>query len=492
MSNWESLEFRKDFLKSIKTTENKNRKAKSLQEYEIYNGNLNQYVEGYLKGQLSEKTVSQMPIISSIDIAKRIADAEASVYKSNPIREFQDISDDDKNSLEYVYSDAMADIKLMKSNRYYKLQSQSLLQVIPKDGKLEIRVLFPHNYDVIPSENDPEKADSIIISAFNKQEFVQGNRKKEFNPNYVIGSYRDNENQLSADSDDYKSKVERYVVWSDEYNFIMNGHGEIISDDFKNPIGILPFIDIAADKDYNYFVDRGSQLTNFAIQYNSALSDLANIVRMQGYSQAVMIAPAEAMPEHLIVGANSIIKLAVDSNNPAPTDFKFVSPSPDLAGSIDFIEVLISNFLSARGLSVSTVSGKQSAEKYTSGFDRFLSMIDKFEATKQDFVIYQRVEELLFEIIKAWLSYYSGSDELQKKYHVSSSIKDASMTIKFGKPDAAASEKEKLEVIQQKIELGLIDKVSALMELNGITEIEAEEKLEKIDNRGAFQETGGE
>lgn len=485
MTDWDSLETRLKFLDSIRSNENKSRKAKSLQEYEIYNGNINQYVESYLTSQLSAKTVQKMPIISSIEICKRIVDQEASVYRQSPNREFTEISEEDKAVLDDVYSDAMADIKLLKSNRYFKLQSQSMIQIFPKDKHIEFRVLFPHNFDVIPHEDDPEKAESIVISAFNKEQYVtkQANTSLANNSSYVVGSQRDNFNQFSADQDDYKAKVERYVVWSNEFNFIMDGNGKILSKDTINPIGMLPFVDVASDKDYNYFIDRGSQLANFAIQYNAALSDLANIVRMQAYSQAVMIGPKEAMPENIVVGPTSIIKLAIDPNNPAQTDFKFVSPSPDLAGSIEFIEVLISNFLSARGLNSSTVSGKSSTEKFSSGLERFLSMIDRFEASKSDYSLYAWVEEQCFKIIKAWLLYYSGTDTLEKEYWVSGSIDQAELSINFVKPEAVSSDSEKLDVIQKKMDLGLIDDVTAMMELYNYDETEAIEKLSKIQER---------
>jgi hypothetical protein len=490
VTNWESRDVRVNFLKAINSEENKKRKAKSLQEYEIYNGNINQYVEAYLTQQLSAKTVSKMPIISSIEICKRVADQEASIYRSEPMRQFENAADKDVEAFDNVYADAMADIKLLKSNRYYKLQNQSMLQILPKDSKIDFRILFPHNFDVIPEDNDPEKAESVVISAFNKELYSLGGQSKNYSYGYDMtsGNHRDKENQISADQDDYKSQIERYVVWSKDYNFIMNGKGDILSEEISNPIGILPFVDIAADKDYNFFVDRGSQLSNFSVQYNAALSDLANIVRMQAYSQAVMIAPKEAMPEEITVGPTSIIKLAVDPNSEAQTDFKFVSPSPDLAGSIEFIEVLISNFLSSRGLSSGTVSGKPNSEKFTSGMDRFLSMIEKFEASKSDYALYSWVEQKAFAIIKEWLLYYSGSDVIDKKYYVSASAKDAELSVAFVKPEAVQSEAEKLTSIQTKMDLGLVDDVMAMMELHNIDETEAISRLDKMKARSKPQD----
>lgn len=492
MTNWLSKDVRVAFIKEIKTKENCDRKAKSLQEYEIYNGNINQYVEEYLTQQLSRKTVSKMPIISSIEICKRIADQEASVYKSEPRREFTEILKKDSEALEYLYEDCQADIKLMKSNRYYKLQAQSLIQPVLNDGKIDLRVLFPHNYDVIPEEKNPEIAESIVISSFDKEAYVQGGMPPQSN-NFVVGSIGDNVNQSVADKDDAKALKERYVVWSKDFNFIMNGKGDVVSGlDLKNPIGILPFIDVAADKDFTYFVDRGSQLSNFAVQYNAALSDLANIVRLQGYSQAVLVCPQETMPDEITVGPTSIVKIASDPNAANQPSFQFVTPSPDLSGSIQFIEVLISNFLSSRGLSPATVSGKSQADKFTSGVDRFLALIDRFEATKQDYALFNQVEIKLFEIIKAFLFTYSQTKLLDEKYWVSQLIKNAELKVHFAKPEQTQSDTEKLANIETRMRLGLTDKVTALMQLDGLDKSEAESKLKEIEKSKPEKELNGE
>jgi hypothetical protein len=453
MTNWLDASFRKEFIKGLKAKENKDRKAKSLQEYEIYNGNITQYVQQYLTEQLSAKTVKRMPIISSIEICRRIADQEASVYKSEPRREYLELSEDDSEALEYVYEDSQADVKLMKSNRYFKLQSQNLIQVILKDSKIDLRVLFPHNYDIIPDPNDPERAESVIISAFDKENYVNGGDSPASN-NFVTGNTRDNQNQTQADQDDYKRSLEKYVVWSKEFNFIMDGNGAITSGpDVKNPIGVLPFVDVASDKDFTFFVDRGSQLANFAVQYNAALE----------------------------VGPTTIIKIASDPNSATQPDFRFVTPSPDLAGSIQFIETLISNFLSSRGLSPATVSGKSEGDKFTSGIDRFLALIDRFEATKQDFALYNQVELKLFEIFKAYLVTYSGNELLNRKYWSSDAVKNAELKVHFAKPEQTQSEIEKLTNIEKRMALGLMDRTTALMSLDGLDKSEAEQRLKEIE-----------
>ena len=49
-------------LQDIKTPENKDRKDKSFEATEIYNGRLRQYVVEYLESQHSASSVKEMPI----------------------------------------------------------------------------------------------------------------------------------------------------------------------------------------------------------------------------------------------------------------------------------------------------------------------------------------------------------------------------------------------------------------------------------------------
>ena len=89
----------------------------------------------------------------------------------------------------------------------------------------------------------------------------------------------DSIDQDIADEDDYKKSRERYVVWSKPhshydgssfpgYNFVMDGHGNIISDqnNIYNPLGFLPFIDISPVKNFKFFVDDKSNICDFAVR----------------------------------------------------------------------------------------------------------------------------------------------------------------------------------------------------------------------------------
>ena len=455
---------RKQVLEDLKTQQNKNRKFESFKQFECFMGRLRIYVTDYLLSQFTKQTVYNMPIIDSINISSRVVNKQASLYKTAPKRTFTGLNEEQHTIINKWYDEEGVNAKFFKSNRYFKLQDQSFLMAVPSDGgELKVRVLMPHMIDAIPSEKDPEKAEGYIVSVHDKAWFEHGS---------------DGRNEVTADQEDYKENVERYLVWTKEYNFIMNGLGQTVSGPFPNPIKELPFVDIAEGKDFEFFVRGGQALTDFAIQYCGALSDLAQVVKMQGWSVGWMKGPASIMPEEIIVGPNKILKLPTDPNNPdVQAEFGYSSPDADIQGAMSYLEMLISNFLTSRGLDSNIISSKGESQKFASGVEKLLAMIDSFEASKQDMDIYACAEREFFEIIKKWNNALINSPMRIFDFLIP---ENAQIEIQFHQPQNIQTTQEKIETIARRLELGLITKVEAIAEDRGITKEAAEQVLADI------------
>jgi hypothetical protein len=464
-------------IKEIEGEENKARKAASLKQFEIFNDRQKQYVIEYLQGQFSEKTVTEMPIIASINLARRVVKQEASLYKESPEREFYNVTPELKELLEEIYDDYGLNDKFMKANEYFKLQGQTHLNWTLKDGKLCARVLLPHHLDVIPYEEDPEKGEIYIISSFDKTNYLTSTDQS---PTGYLGTtlqMQDHINQKIGDKDDYKLK-KRYVVWSKEFNFVMNGFGDIVSgEEVTNPIGIIPFVDISCSKDFEYWVRQGQSVSDFSVEFNGMISDVANVVRLQGWGQAVFMGPEGLLPESLQIGPNLVLRLPIDPNNPVQTDFKYVTPNADIAGSLDFLKMNLSMFLTSRGIDPKTISMDGTSQSFSSGLERLLSMITKFEASRGDMDLFRKAEMQSFEIIKAFSKSYSGSELL----NIPEIPADAYMTIEFEEPEMIKSEKEELDLIQQKLEMGMISELDAYKKINDVDEETAIKELAEIN-----------
>ena len=502
--NLEKIEDRKRLIEQINGYENRKRKEESFKQNEIFQDRATKYVYDYLRGQFSNDTVNEMPVISTINLAKRIVQQQASLYKNKPNRMFTDLSDEQEEVVKDIYNKMYVDSQLNKSNEYFKLQNHNILQILPKKGVLKMRVLRPDQIDVVPDSMHPEDAMIYIISAYDRSwESTRDIDKRNNNPtgnsvNSTYGVTPDSINQDIADPDDWQG-ARFFTVWTPELNFVMDIKGAIVSgDDIINPIApMLPFVDIAENRDFEYWVRVAQSITDFTIQYNGVLSDMASVIRMQGFAQAVISGPSDLIPETLKIGHNTVIRLPIDPNNPIPAKFEFVSPNPDLSGSISYLEFLLANFLSSRGVDPKTISGKADATKFTSGVERLLSMIEKFEATKTDISTYEEVEREIYNLIKVWHNTMKGTGTLLPSIETADLSEDSEIIVTHQKPEMIKTDAETLADIQVKLDLSLMSKVEAIMELRNLdNEEEAKEILEKIEEedfgntKTGFEQTG--
>jgi hypothetical protein len=479
-------ESRANLAELIKSTENEQRKANSLKQTEIFSDRLYQYVIEELRRHFSAETVQEMPIVSFINFPRRIVKNTSSVYKSEPTRAFVGVSDDQAEKLALIYQDAEADNKMKRANEFFNLQDQTHLMIVPKNGKLVFRNLTSHQIDAIPSRIDPEVADAYILSAFDKQRFLTYQNQKTatgFTGKSTTGNGMSNQggnNTKIADINDYKALCEIYTYWDKQYNFIFNGKGELLDpatlepfdrpideNDILSPIpGTLPFVDISQNKDNEYFVRPGNCVTDFGIQYNAATSDVWHISRMQGYSVGVLKGPEELMPETLKLGPNYLLRLKTSNAegvfaNGNDISFDYVSPSPDIEASLKLLETMLVNFISSRGIDPKEIA-QEGSKSYNSALERLLAMIDKFEASKDDFKLFRKKEKEIFQIIKAWIN--SGTEELDAKYRMPVLSDNAEMNIEFAQPEMVMTKQEKATYWQSRRDARTASRIDQIMD----------------------------
>jgi hypothetical protein len=445
----------------------------SLRDCDIYDNNIRPYVLENLNRRFPIQTVQELPIVASVNIAQKVVDAKANLYKNEPERLATELDEDQQEVVKKIYRDCGVNSQMLWANKYYELQNQTHVKIIPKYGKIEIRPLKNHQVNVIPYEDDPEKGEIYILSSFDKYL----SRLKRINS--------DNQNEPLAEEDDYKPSTMRYVVWSPSYHFVMDGFGNIITEEIDNPISpIIPIVEIATpNKDFEYWKKGGSELSEFTVDYNEQLSMLNQIVELQGFAQAYLKAPRDLQSQSLSIGPHRILRLITDPDNPnANVEFGYANPSSDVANSQDFIQSILSQFLSSQGLDPSLItSNGQSSMNFSSGVERLLAMIDKFESSKETQDIFQRAEMHIYKVVKAWLNELRDTDMLKDEYKVQEIPQDSEMIIHYKRPEAIQTPDEVLSIIERKIDLGLMSRVDAVMELYKVSREDAEDIIREID-----------
>lgn len=507
MGNVLNAEYRKQILEEINGDENKARKNESLRRNEIYNGRLRRFVNERLLTEFSSATVQDMRTISSINLTKRLVDNSASVYKKEPKRNFYreggaSLTERELYQIDELYDYSFADVNLKKANRVYKLQLQSAVQIIPKNGKIISRVLHPHHYDVIPMDNDPCEPYAYIISVYDKsllfnQSFSQSSDGTA-SQQYLSQRESDSINEIIGDADDDKIK-QRFIWWTAEYNFVTDGNGIIVDqigmpltfrsqqdiEQISNPIKKLPFIDVASDKEFEFWVRQGDDTVQFNIDFLVMMSDMAELMKRQGYSQAIIY--AEKPPHNMLVGPNRILHIPLNPNAEQQAKFEWSTPNPDLDSALKILETFVNFFMTAKGLDPKLISGSGEAQKFQSGMDRFLAMIQQAEAGQDDYALFKQVEYKYLDLLKTWSNIMqgatikSGVDPLVPELQTAVLPDDLDVEVEFAGPEMIETRQDKEESVLRRLEQGLLSRKRALMELEGIDEATAEKELEMID-----------
>ena len=489
---------RKNILQEINGRENKERKEESVRRFRVYRKRQEDEIIKKLEAEFKDpSTVQEMRKITSINLTTRMINEVASIYKREPERTFVNASDREKEQLINLYDEGSVNNNLKKANRYFKLQDQCAVHIFPRDNKICVKALQPHQYDVVPDPADPERAQVYITSIFDKQNYEQLRARNTDLDNKLDRTRASNGlNEKIADRDDDIHNKTKYIWWSKEFNFMTDSNGtligpdgfpldEITFDDLKNPIGMLPFIDIAGEKDDDFFVQTNNSFVDFNLDFGVLLSDTANINRLQGYSQAVVV--SETKPQNFKVGPTQVLHLPLDPNStsPAPT-FQFATPSPDMNASLALLDLYLNLFQSSEGMDTSTVAGKQGA-RYTSGVDRLLAMIQKYEATEDDISMFDDVERDAYKILSSWSNVFqdvSANDPkaLKEDLRLSKISDSVFVETQFSKPAAVKSDEEMEASVIRRMEAGLMSRAEAIAELRGLELEDAKVQLKLIDN----------
>lgn len=465
---------RKLYIEEILADENRQRREEHFKRQEVYNERQAAYIVEKLLEEFSAKTVANSRKVTSINLTKRIVNEKSSIYKKPPERFFTNIDNDMHEEIERVYADFRVNEKFKRANRILNLHRQGTTKIVPKNGQLIPVPLAPHQYDVIPDPEDPTKAQAYVLSGLDRRDFLK---------DYGIPSRSQNignsSNEKIADVDDYLGQTMRFVWWHSEFHFVTDKTGGLISDPIENPIKTLPFIDFSMEREFEYWVRAGSDVVNFALDFGKLLSDHFNIMRLQGYSQALILSPK--VPDSFVVGPNHILHLKQDPDATKDPDFRFVTPTPDLSASIDSLEMFIRLFLSSQGLSTKTIAARESGESFSSGLERLLAMLEKFEASQDDMDQFRWVEGEYYELFKKWQYASANNDLIYDKFKVRGIPMDSELDVKFHEPEMIQTQSEVEDSSIKLLEAGLITRKKAIARVNGVSEEMAEELMNEID-----------
>lgn len=491
---------RKKIIQAINGQENLRRKDQAYKAYQCYKDQTSRYVREQLIRQFDEDTVNESQYaVSNVSFLRKVVDKLARVYKYGVDRE---LWEDDKQledateTLKKIIDETDADRKFKKCNRYFKLFKNTLMYIRPKpvsEDKQTIKIdpLPPYLYDAVEMQDEREKAMAYVLSNYTPRDHVSGN---VITPTKAVvpgttgrdGNYLDSQiykgdgiDQPIADTPGDEAG-DQYVFWSTSYHFTCNSSGEIVSgEDIENPIEEIPAVNYAEDQDGSFWAIGGDDLVDGNVLVNSLITNINHIAISQGYGQLVVT--GSNLPRQMKTGPNKAVLLEQQEGDPTPS-FEFKNASAPLDQLRSLVEMYVALLLTTNNLSTSGVqSNLQGGMAFPSGIAMMIDKAESMEDVEDQRQIFIDNEPHVWRVYAKWHELLKNKGELPEELAAVDMPSDFDLRVKFGQPKAIESEKERLDVLKIKKELGLISAVDMIKaEHPSLSDAEAEDKLKSI------------
>lgn len=481
-----SAQFRKQIIKDINSSENQKRKQEAKKRYDLLKDDCKKYVVERLEKELSKSTVDEMiHRASNISIFRKIIEKKSRVYQDGVTRS---ISPEYQQNLDNLIDATNINVVLKSVNKVLEAQKNCALQIVPYECeisgnmKLKLNVLHPYLYDVIEDFNNPERARCFIFSYWSSEQAneyegeglysgVRSNSPHEYKES-------DGKDQIIADFDDNKEK-KYYVFWSNKYHFTTNEKGEVIqglqSEDYLNPIGVMPVVFFSLDQDGEFWAKGGSDLVDGSILINLLLTDLYHIAKVQGMGLFYMF--GKHIPETIKVGPNTALTMQVQDGDPTP-QIGFASSNPPLQQHLDLINSYIKNLLSTNYLDPGDVTGDMTGSA-SSGIQEMIKRSEVVQIIDDQKELFRDKEYEVFNILNLWINNLFERGVLDES--LSECILNEIPSVRFNSSQEFMTEEQKLNIIEKRRNLNLDSELDSLKRDNpDLTQEDAEKKLLEI------------
>jgi hypothetical protein len=508
--------FRKAVIQEIVGTENVSRKSCALKRYEVFRDQIKKWViDSLAKEKLDADTVAQMENRArNISIAKKIVKNLAQSYVHGVTRKVE--SEEDTKTIEALAREMDFNTKMIKVDQYMQLFKNCTMQIFPQidtaassragkeKNRIAARVLAPYQYDVIEDINDHERMRAVILTDFTERDNSQllsvlpsddGRQAVSKTPKMHGG---DRQEQIIADHPSDQGMDHRtFIWWSDQYHFTTDSKGAIIDklspEDFQNPIQMLPFVNFAEDQDGEFWAQGGDDVVDGCILVNKQITDMNAIAYHQGWGQGVIT--GKNVPKQFETGPHNWVILESTEEGESPPNMFFASASPPLGDWMRMVEQYVALLLSTNDLSPRHVSGKLDATDFPSGI---AMLVEDSESTVDNTTRqtkFRDQEPIAWEATRKWQDTELEADALVDDFKEIGSFKDSDVKLKFRPPNPVISEKEKVEELKARKDLGIDTMIDLIMKDNvDMSREEAEQKAkeiqeEKLKKVAAFAKT---
>lgn len=427
-----------DYVEFFSTNVNRERKRRAYRDYEILMGLQKQYVYNRLK-ELYPDNYDRFRI-GDISIAKKITDKKARAYAQQPSRTI--MSGQERLDDIYANQDFLQAFKDFDMIYNYYRYAFMWVRHYPADmpgmpGRYSLRALKPFEFDVLFS--DSGEIDVFALCYDDMPLSVQSYFTNMFSVynKYPVYFKQDLGTCL-------------YTVFTkNEINYVEAGVGgaQRIVAEMPNELGEIPGAYLQQETKAEYPLPQ--ILGNQCVDWNLAFSDLKTAAATQGHGQLVVKYPikSEKAPKVKVGMYNAMALPQHHQDQAPPTDAQFINPKPDLNGQLEVLKFDLMQILEDHGLRGRKSVNMNTAEQFSSGFDRLISESDvQYMIDNNQSLYAEKLEQKVFKVIQSFES-KMGNMEI---------VNADRLEVKFDRPKVLISDRETLENLAMRINLGVV------------------------------------
>ena len=482
-----NVSFRQSVILEIEGDKNSIRKESARRRYEVYKDNTKKLVYEQLKTEYGSETLEAIESrVTNISFLRKIISKKSLVYKEGVTREVREQYQEDFDNLSDLLNINQV---AKKANRFVELFKNCAKVTLPYKDKvkdkyyLKSNVLRPDMYDVIVDSEDDEVARCFITSYFTSDEMTypknSGDEKKHDEVSMGCGGKHGGSQEIVNNPDSFNTERKEFVWWSGSYHFTTDASGAIINrgdGSIDNPIKRIPATFYGKDRDGQFWAVGGEDLVDGAIHINLSLTDIYYIMKYQG--MGLLYITGTGVSKNHKIGPREVIRIEQKEGEPTP-QIGFATSNPPIDMYVNAVKEYLYCLLSTNNLEPQSASGGLNASNVTSGIHEVIKKSENTEDIEEQRELYRDNERDEWDVIFKWHDLYSSKKLLREDFAKIKKIPfDEKVTVKYSNPQPFISEKEKLEIIDKRMEIGLDRRIDSIIRDNpDLTEKEAKERL---------------
>lgn len=425
------------------------------QLFEINEGDLLKYVAQDLKNQMQPKSFNAAKHrIAAINILRRLIDKLSKIYSTDPLRVITPDSEQNKLLLSFYEKEMDLNVSMTQANRFFNLFKNTVIEPYWYKGYPKLRIIPSDRFIMI--SKDP-------IDPLNPTHYVK----------YMY-------------NDDRNRRV--FYIYTDQEFLIVNSDGEVLTDlmaQYGNPDGINVYGKIPAvyvnKSNYEIMPRPDSDLLSMVKLFPVLFTDVNFSVMFQTFSITYGV---DVDFDNIEMAPNAFWSIKSDATSDKTPQIGTIKPEADISVVMAYIGQLLTTWLNTRNIRAGSI-GTLTQDNFASGVSKIIDEMDAAEDRKEQISHFTKAESEMWDLI---INYMHPVWRTYPDYGIKLDFAPGSyVTTEFQSPKMVQSQDIIIANQEKLLQLGLTTRAKAAMSIFEMTEEEAEEHIEKVDEENVIE-----